>query len=238
MGKLKIILKYNKYILLLIILFCIIFINIYKPKSKYNLNTKEIYGYVREINDNKLVINGKEKIIVYTDDTNYNFNDYIKVEGILSIPNKNTIFNIFNYREYLYNKKINYIMKSNNIKLIKSNNNIFYRLKNIIYKNINKHKNKDYLKVFILGDKSSLENKDIYTNLGIIHLFCISGMHISLLCFLLNKLLYKFKYKNIIIYLFFILFIFLTNYQISIIRSCLSKLFSNINNKYKLNIIK
>ena len=73
MKKLKIILKYNKYILLFIILFCIIFINVYKPKSKYNLNTKKIYGYVREINDNKLVIKGKEKIIVYTDDTNYNF---------------------------------------------------------------------------------------------------------------------------------------------------------------------
>ena len=237
MKKLKTILKYNKYILVFIIFFSLILTKYYKINSKYDINTKTIYGYVREINDNKITIFSKEKIILYLNhNINLQYNDYVKVEGNLIIPSKNTIFNSFNYKEYLNNKKIFYIMKVNDIKIVKKNNNIFYRIKNFIYNRINSKPNSSYLKVFILGDKSSLDNKEIYSNLGIMHLFCISGMHISILCLFLNKIVNKFKYKNIIIYFIFLFFIFLTNYQISIIRSCLSKLFSNINTRYKLNV--
>ena len=237
MKKLKTILKYNKYILVFIIFFSLILTKYYKINSKYDIHTKTIYGYVREINDNKITIFSKEKIILYLNhNINLQYNDYVKVEGNLIIPSKNTIFNSFNYKEYLNNKKIFYIMKVNDIKIVKKNNNIFYRIKNFIYNRINSKPNSSYLKVFILGDKSSLDNKEIYSNLGIMHLFCISGMHISILCLFLNKILNKFKYKNIIIYFIFLFFIFLTNYQISIIRSCLSKLFSNINTRYKLNV--
>ena len=237
MKKLKIILKYNKYILLFIIFFSLIFTKFYKVKSNYDINTKIVYGYVREINDNKITILSKEKIILYLNhNINLQYNDYVKVEGNLIIPSNNTIFNSFNYKDYLNNKKIFYTMKVNYIKVIKNNNNIFYRIKNAIYNKINSKPNSSYLKIFILGDKSSLDNKEIYTNLGIMHLFCISGMHISILSLFLNKVLYKFKYKNIKIYSIFLFFIFLTNYQISIIRSCLSKISSDINNKYKLDI--
>ena len=237
MKKLKIILKYNKYILLFIIFFSFIFTYLYKPNSKIDKDTKIIYGYVREISGNNITILSNEKISIHLNHSiNLHYNDYVKVEGNLIKPSNNTIFNTFNYKEYLNNKRIYYIMNSNNIKIIRKNNNIFYKIKNIIFDKINGKSNKGYLKVFILGDKSDLDNKDIYSNLGIIHLFCISGMHISIITIFLSRLLNKFKYKNIVIYLFFLLFIFLTNYQISIIRSCLSKIFSNINSKYKLNI--
>ena len=237
MKKLKIILKYNKYILLFIIFFSFLFTYFYKPKSKYNINERIVYGYVREINDNKITIKGKEKLIVYLKhNININFNDYIKVEGNLSNITNNTVFNVFNYKKYLNNKKINYVMNENKITIIKENQNIFYNVKNIIYKKINNSKNKSYLKAFILGDKSSLDNKDIFNNLGIIHLFSISGMHISLICFVLNKLLKKIKYKDIIIYSFLLFFMFLNNYSVSIVRSFFSKVFSYLNNKYKLNI--
>ena len=237
MKKLKTILKYNKYILLFIIFFSFLFTYLYKPNSKIDKDTKTIYGYVREINGNNITIFSKEKISIHLNHSIYlHYNDYVKVEGNLIKPSNNTIFNTFNYKEYLNNKRIYYIMNSSNIEIIKKNNNIFYEIKNIIYDKINNKANKGYLKVFILGDKSDLDNKDIYSNLGIFHLFCISGMHISIITIFLSRLLNKFKYKNIVIYLFFLLFIFLTNYQISIIRSCLSKIFSNINSKYKLNI--
>ena len=237
MKKLKTILKYNKYILLFIIFFSFLFTYLYKPNSKIDKDTKTIYGYVREINGNNITIFSKEKISIHLNHSIYlHYNDYVKVEGNLIKPSNNTIFNTFNYKEYLNNKRIYYIMNSSNIEIIKKNNNIFYEIKNIIYDKINNKANKGYLKVFILGDKSDLDNKDIYSNLGIFHLFCISGMHISIITIFLSKILKKFKYKNIIIYLFFLFFIFITNYQISIIRSCLSKIFSNINSKYKLNI--
>ena len=123
-------------------------------------------------------------------------------------------------------------MNSDSITIIKKNNNIFYKIKNNVYKRVNNYKSKTYLKIFVLGDKSSLDNKDIFKNLGIIHLFSLSGLHISLLCYILRKL----KVKNIFIYLILFAFLFLTDFHISTIRSGLSFIFLNINNKYKLNI--
>ena len=235
MKKLKIILKYNKIILFIIIILSILITNFYKPKSKFN-NEHEIYGYIVSKKSNALEIKSKEHIIVYTNNTNFNLNDYVYIKGSMFLPKGNTVFNTFNYKKYLSNKKIYYLMKADKIKLIKKNNNIFYKIKNIIINKIDKYKSSKYLKVFLLGDKTNLDMKEIYSNLGIIHLFSISGMHISILCFILNKLLCKIKYKNIVIYMIFLFFIFLTSYQISIIRSCLSYIFSDINKKYKLNI--
>ena len=122
-------------------------------------------------------------------------------------------------------------MNADNIKIVKKNKNILYKIKNNIYKRINKFKSKKYLKIFLLGDKSDLD-KDIFNNLGIIHIFSLSGFHISVLCFIFKKL----KCKNIFIYLFLLLFLFLTDFGVSTIRACLSFILLNINNKYKLNI--
>ena len=232
MKKLKIILKYNKLILLIIIILSLIFINIYKHRIKIDINEKELYGYVRKVEDNKIELKSKEKIIVYIDNPKVELNDYVLVKGDLYYPKNNTIFNLFNYKEYLNNKKIYLLMNSNNIKVIKKNNNIFYKIKNKLYKKINNYKSSKYIKIFVLGDKSSLDNKEVFKNLGIIHLFSLSGLHISLLCFILKKL----KAKNIIIYSLLLFFLFLTGFHISTIRATLSFIFLNINNKYKLNI--
>lgn len=232
MKKLKILLKYNKLILLLIVILSLIFTKVYKHKIKIDINQKEIYGYVRKIEDNKILIKSKEKIIVYIDNPKVELNDYVLVKGDLYYPKNNTIFNLFDYKEYLSNKKIYLLMNSNNLKIVKHNKNILYTVKNNLYKKINTYKSKAYLKIFLLGDKSSLDNKDIFKNLGIIHLFSLSGLHISLICFILKKI----RLKNIFIYLILLLFLFLTDFHISTIRASLSFIFLNINNKYKLNI--
>ena len=231
MKKLKIILKCNKLILLLIIILSLIFIKIYKHNIKIDINQKEIYGYVRKIENNKLEIKSKEKVIVYIVNPKVELNDYVLIKGDLYYPKKNTIFNLFNYKEYLNNEKIYLLMKANSITIIKKNNNIFYKIKNNIYKKISNYKSEKYLKIFILGDKSDLD-KDIFNKLGIIHIFSLSGLHISLIVFLLKKI----KCKNIIVYLFLLFFLFLTNFNVSTLRASLSFLFLNINNKYKLDI--
>ena len=232
MKKLKIILKYNKLFLLFIIILSLIFIKTYKHKIKIDINQKEIYGYVRKVEDNKIELKSKEKIIVYIDNPKVELNDYVLVKGDLYYPKNNTIFNLFNYKEYLNNKKIYILMNSKSVKVIKKNNNIFYKIKNNLYKRINSYKSSKYIKIYVLGDKSSLDNKEVFKNLGIIHLFSLSGLHISLLCFILKKL----KTKNIIIYILLLFFLFLTGFHISTIRAVLSFIFLNINNKYKLNI--
>ncbi|MBO6195412.1 MAG: ComEC family DNA internalization-related competence protein [Bacilli bacterium] len=193
MKKLKKISKYN-IILLISIVFSLIIVNTYNPKSKYNENEKEIIGYVKEYKKTDkliLTIKAREKVIVYYNkDIHINYNDYIFVKGKLEKPKQNTNFNMFNYKKYLNSKRINYIMYADYIKIKRKNKNIFYKVKNLIQKRIDKCKSKDYLSVFIMGNKNNIDKdtKNIYKNLGIIHLLSISGTYISLIILFLKKL--------------------------------------------------
>ncbi len=125
MKKLKIILKYS-YIL--IILFTIIYAYNYitkeKYKSKYNVNSTYVEGYVKEIKekDNKLTIIIDDVLINFYNDKipkNIKIGDYLKIEGVFSIPNKNTTPHLFNYRFYLYSMNIHYILMPKNYKIVK-----------------------------------------------------------------------------------------------------------------------
>ena len=142
----------------------------------------------------------------------------------------------------MLSKKVKYIVYSNKIEIINYSQNMLYRIKNSIINRINTFKCSNYLKVFILGNSSDIE-EDIYNSLkynGIIHLFSVSGMHIGLISsfiiYVFNKIL-KFKYITVIILLIIILFyIFLTNYSISIIRTSLLIFLCKLNKKYKLGL--
>ena len=179
-----------------------------------------------------MVVKGKEKIIVKSDKKiDVNYHDQVLVRGYLKEPKNNTIFNLFNYKKYLNRKKICYIFKTNNIRIIKKNKNIIFSIKNYLNNRIEKYRTKKYLKIFILGNKDELdyEEKNLYKNLGIIHLLSISGSYISIMLLVLNKLLNK---KLIMIFLVF--YIVLTGFQISIIRSCSCYLLFILNSKYDL----
>ena len=253
MKKLKTILQYN-YFYYLLFIFSIIYVlvNIYliNSKSIYTVNTKNIKGYVTnyQIYKDKITIylNAKEKILVNyyfkndKDKINISYGDYIYVVGKTSIPKGNTNFNLFNYKKYLKSKNINYIMNADNIDIKSKNKNIFYLIKNYISNKIEKYKTKSYLKAFILGDKTQIDNNTflLYQKIGVNHLFSISGMHVSFLCLILFKLFKKInnKAKYIIIILFLIFYMFLVNFTISIIRSVLQFILFSINKLFNLNI--
>ncbi len=245
--KLKIVLKQNNILIILLLLLGIyisLYINLFKPKT---INNNHIYGYIYDykIDGNKLTlkIKSKKRILVNyyfktkyeKDNYNYQYGDYISINGSYKEINKNTNFNMFNYRNYLYSQRIYYQFNGTNIKLIKRNNNIFFRIKNYIVKKIENCKySKKYLYVFLLSNKSFLEDNlySSYKNLGLIHLICISGMHISFIILLFRKL----KVKKIFIYLFLILYIILLNYSVSIIRYSLMIFLKDILNKYNIKL--
>ena len=238
MTKLKMISKYSILILVVIVIFTLLYTNIFTFKSRYKGNERELKVYVREIKTNYYIVKGKEELVLYyRGNKKLKYNDYILVKGYFSKPRDNTNFNTYNYRKYLEGRKIYYVFNAYNIKIIKKNRNIFYEFKNTINNRINKFKSKKYLKLFILGDKGYInkEEKDIYRNLGIIHLFSISGTYISIVILFLNKIL-RFKSKNIIICIILLLYILLTGFQISIIRSSICYILFLINKKYKLEI--
>ncbi len=187
-----------------------------------------------------LIIKSKEKIkVTYYVNIDYKLGDYIKVNGNLTKPYNNTIFNLFNYNKYLLSNKIYYILKADNIIKIKDNKNILYEIKNNIYERIDKLKSKDYVKTFILGDKQDLSDEILssYQQNGVSHLLAISGMHISLLVVILSKILKKFKYSYFIISIFLIFYAFLTNFTPSVLRAVFLYYFKKIDKKNLILLI-
>lgn len=125
--------------MLLIIVLITTAIRILLPKSSiYNLNTNVITGTIISKGENnnhiKLIIKNKEKILVnyYLKDRekfSYNLGDKIKVTGEISVPEKNTTENLFNYQKYLKHQNIFYIFRATNLKRLSKNRNIYYYIK-------------------------------------------------------------------------------------------------------------
>lgn len=249
MKKLKNILQCNYifYVLLVLsLIYSFIFINFIIIKSEYKDSDKNLYGTVMDYKKSKdkttIWVKGKEKVLVnYYSDINVSYGDYIYVYGVFKKPKENVNFNLFNYKRYLLSNKINYVVTASKITVIKKNDNVFYTLKNNLLRKIeNANKSKGYILAFLYADKSLIE-KDIYTKyqkIGVSHLFAVSGMHVSLISIVLLKLLNKIKERKryIIVSIFLSIYLFLTNFTISMVRATFQFILFFINKSFKLNI--
>lgn len=249
MKKLKNILQCNYifYILLVLsLIYSFIFINFIILKSEYKDSDKNLYGTVIDYKKSKdkttIWVKGKEKVLVnYYSDINVSYGDYIYVYGVFKKPKENGNFNLFNYKRYLLSNKINYVVTASKITIIKKNDNVFYTLKNNLLKRIESaNRSKGYILAFLYADKSLIE-KDVYTKyqkIGVSHLFAVSGMHVSLISIVLLKLLNKIKERKryIIVSIFLSIYLFLTNFTISMVRATFQFILFFINKSFKLNI--
>ena len=238
MKNLRNVLQFNKTLIIFtIFIFIYCFINSkINYKSKYNGNETSITGIITNIKIKsdylELELKAKEKILAYykyESITDVNIGDKVTLTGKLNKVTITNIPNTFNYQRYLKYKKIYYTFNIDKITTT-SSNNIFYKLKNIIFKRILKLNNKDYYLTFILGNKSLLDNEN-YNNFldnGISHLLAISGMHISILLLLCKKN----KPTSIIL---LILFLFLTGFSSSVYRVVIFYILKLFNKK-KSNI--
>ena len=258
MKRLKIILQSNLfYYLLLILSFIYVFFStvLISYKSKY-INENKLEGVVlsKKIDGNKVSITfktDKEKVVgTYYLKTkeeqeyfinNLKYGSYVSLTGELVDPSNNTIFNIFNYKKYLYNKRIYKIFNINGFNISNDNISLINRFKNYLSDIIDKRNNSEYINIFILGDKTGIDNDDLnnYQALGISHLFSVSGMHITLFSSVILFLLSKLKNKNIpIIMSLIVLFIYglLCSFPSSIKRAYTLYLLLSLNKIFKLDI--
>ncbi len=133
-------------------------------------------------------------------------------------------------------------MNVDKIEKISSNKNIFYAIKNKIKNIINHNKASKYLYLFILGDNRYVDSdiKNNYQNLGISHLFSISGMHISILSgiilLLLKKIHISENKRYLLTCLFISFYIFLVNFCPSALRSGIFFILLSINTIFYFNI--
>ena len=248
MKKLRIILQSNYFYLFLMLFVAILLYFNVCDKSKYDINDDVIIGTITSyyIDNDKLVITifGKEKVLCnyyFKDENNtfdYELGDKIKLFGKLKFPSNNSIFYGFNYREYLKYERINYIFDIDKIIKISNNKSIMYKLKNSIINIINKSPNKDYLHTFLLGNNKYIDKEvmESYRINGISHLFSISGMHISLLSMIILKLLKNYKFKKEVVILFLLIYMTLTDFLPSILRSGIFFILIYLNKKFNLNI--
>lgn len=242
MTRLKILLQSNKIYYCLLIA-TILYVGI-KVKigytSKINVNedfTGIVTTIVKKENSFKLTIKGKEKLIVYISNIeNIELGDKVVVKGEYTLPKKATIPNNFDYQKYLYNNHIFYIMYAKELKIIKKNQNITFKIKKYILDKTSNYTNNGYLNAFIIGDKTDLEFYETYQNNGISHLFALSGMHISMLSLIIYKLVNKFKHKDLIVIMFLLFYITLTNFSASILRTIIFFIILKLNKKLDLNI--
>ena len=235
-------------------LFVYYFINF---NSYYNGFEKSLQGTVNSynINGDKLTIYLKVKEIVIVNyyfkslnektyfEDNLKLGDLISVAGELEEPERNRVFNGFDYKKYLYNKHIFYLMNANNISIMEKNSGLLFYFKNLVMDRINSiSKSKGYIMTFILGDKSFIDNevKESYQDNGISHLFAVSGMHISLFAGIMLFFLKRVSYNNYFNYgmvcLFLLFYLFLAGFPASLLRASVMFILFSINKVFNLKI--
>lgn len=210
-----------------------------------------IDNYKIEEDKMKLELVCKEKLVgsYYFKNDEYKFfkekvniGSSVIVKGKLVSPKNNTVPYLFNYKKYLYNKRVYYTLKIDSIKILNENSNPFIKLKNRVIKHVNSYKDSTYLYAFILG-KTELISDEVLTSYrenGISHLFALSGLHVSIfssiLLFILKKLRFKEILNYILIFIFLLLFSFITGFSPSILRATLLFFLLGINKVFYLNI--
>ncbi len=133
--------------------------------------------------------------------------------------------NGYDEKHELFKKEIFYKYKSDSITVERSGFSIYFinhYLKNLVRKHYDKETS-SLINALVLGDYHDLKEEDIETlkENGIIHLFAISGLHISFLSLILTKILMYFKAKksDVVISFIFLLYIVVCGFQPSIIRA-------------------
>lgn len=229
-----------------LVLYVFVATKLIKYESIYSGDETTITGKITNysINGNKLKINIKNKeeiIATYYIETqeelaylkeNIGIGKTLTVKGSLRKPLNNTIPNTFNYKKYLYNNKIYYLLDVDSY-IIKNDNNFVEKAKDYLIKRAYNSQNNEYLLMLVLGDKAliSTDTYNTYQNNGTSHLLAVSGSHITVILLVLSFFLKKLKEipKLIIISLILLFFAFVTNNASAVNRAIYFFIINRIN---------
>ncbi len=230
---------------IIVILITCVFM-ILEPKA---LSTTTFDGVITVIEErdytNKLTVK-TNNVVVYvylSKSTNVAVGEYGRFVCTKSNNSLPTYNGSFDYNEYLYNSYIDGIYFCSSFTLYK-NKFVVSTIQDSISKyfsSVLEGNSLKYSLMLILGiDSFSDEESDMISNLGIMHLFCISGMHINFLLMIVSLLLNKFKLsknKIEVVQVFVALFLLIiTNFSISVIRAFLMLLLSFIFKKLNYKV--
>lgn len=244
---------YRGYYILLLLLVCfMMFFYIVKQKEEKRENSRvekiyKIKPYIDtlEINGDRLSFRGVEagqKYQIFYKFKSQKEQDFFKTidfnfqlyfEGELERPESQRNFSGFDYKSYLKNQGIHHLIKIENIQEIKPLSAFdlpLLRRRAILW--ARKHfpaPMSSYMTGLLFGwlEKDFEEMGDIYTSLGIIHLFALSGMHVNFFMALLRKVLLRLGVTQerlpFIQIPFSIFYAFMTGLSVSVLRALLQK---------------
>lgn len=199
------------------------------------INDPIIKGKIAALDQNSIVIKtGQTKVKVYGEFTGYQIGDSLKMEVTYFDIMQPTNDNAFNYRNYLYSQGITNNAKIKRLLDVNSTQSLFKKLQKRIADN---DLVDSYASMFILGIKDEMI-EDYYqqlTDLSIVHLFALSGLHIHILNNLLKKIL-RFilpdKFIDYFVIIIIGIYIYIIPFNISFIRSYLIMLLSVLFKRY------
>ncbi len=188
-------------------------------------------GIVTDVDSRRLTIKCQEKRwYVYIDSEVLILpGDVIEFSGKMIESNDYQIPHVFNYQKYLKSINIEGAYFATEIVVVNSQfhiNQMKLSIKNYISR-VFTSEVAAIMILLLMGDDSLIESAPLrnITDLGITHLFAISGMHVGLIVAMLSGLLKKFHLRietiHIISIIVLIIYCFLTGFSISMIRASL-----------------
>ncbi len=222
-------------------------------QSAFSLEQKEVTGILHSYQIDSDVLSmkvkyQKEYVLAYyyfhhlkeKEDflQNISCGDTILLSGKLSRPSEARNENGFSYAAYLKGEKTYYLMHAEEIQIVSKKKSLYYQIQNFLDFRMKKaRKSYPYLQTFILGNDQYLSKsiKTSFRNNGISHLFAISGMHVSLISFVLLFLLQKAGLKEKKRFFFVMLFLgfyLLFTFSPSVLRATLFFLLFSLNQIY------
>ena len=216
---------YKFFLILFIVVMCS-----YQQYYFINIDVSNIKGIVIECDSEKAVIRSNfNKIMVYHN-KELSLGDY----GVFSLTKVDYDTELFSYSDYLLDQNIVLLCKLNSFEY-DDNYFVIGKIKDFFISELENHPSKynNYLKTLLFADKSMEEDiKSKTIDLGISHLLAVSGMHISVLVLVVEYILKKFfyfeKYIDFGICIFLVMYLFITNFELTVLRASLMVLLSKI----------
>lgn len=198
-----------------------------KKENEY-YNSYTIKGKTNEFKNKKFILYLKKGIEL-------EYGDRIKFNGEFYEPEGVRNYKGFSYKKYLQTEKIYGTVKTEKVQVISKNNTSFiFKINNTIrdkiikqLKNILPDETSGLLIGLMLGDKTYIsdEVRLDFQKSSLAHILAVSGAHVSYIILGITYLnsINKMSKKSGYIFTIFILivFIFITNFAVSVIRACI-----------------
>ena len=224
------------------------------PKENEYYNSYTIKGKTKEFKNKKIILYVKKNIAL-------EYGDKVSIIGQINKPDDSRNYKGFSYKKYLQTEKIYGTIKAEKAE-VKSKNNtlLIFKLSNSLrdkiinqIKKIMPEETSGLLIGLMLGEKSYIsdELRLDFQKSSLAHILAVSGAHVGYIILGLNYFISinKMPKKSGYIFCIFslIVFIFITNFSVSVVRACimsilliLSKIFyrkSDILNTISISVL-